>query len=79
MRYPESLEENPELPTYVVKITETHGSIPPWEIKRAYKNIMRTIVHDGEEYLVLDDLRDAWMTVCLLNICWFAILLFSLF
>ncbi len=56
---PRAPTENPELPDYVVTVVEENGTIPPWEFDKAFKNVMRSIQYDDEEYLVLDDLRDA--------------------
>ena len=49
---------DPALPEFLVKEAEIHGRIPLWELFESIKRVMGTIWHNGEQYLVLDELHD---------------------
>ncbi len=51
-------ELSPELPEYLVDLANKGQRLPPWEIKHAFKKIMKTIRIDEEEFVILDELRE---------------------
>ncbi len=48
---------DPALPEYLLEESYI-GRIPPWEIQHSMRVTMGTIVHEGERYIVLDELDD---------------------
>ena len=49
---------DPALPEFLVQEAEVYGRIPPWELYSSMEQVMGTIWHDGEKYLVLDEYED---------------------
>ena len=58
IRDPRPYPENPAIPEYVHEEAKM-GRIPPWEFHKSLRSVMKSIIHDNEQYLVLDDLADA--------------------
>ncbi len=54
--YSNSQPTDPLIPAGLISMTETR-ELPPWEMKKSMES-MKTIIHNDEEYLVLDELRD---------------------
>lgn len=55
---PAPYPEDPAVPQYVYEEARK-GMIPPWEFQKSLRSVMKTITHNDEQFLVLDDLEDA--------------------